>query len=62
MKGVYERSVTFSDVIDDQAKLELKDIVDFLRNPNMYILRGNILVGCLLMGPPGIGKTLLARE
>lgn len=61
LKGVYERSVTFSDVIDDQAKLELQDIVDFLRNPSMYVFRGNIPRGCLLMGPPGTGKTLLAR-
>lgn len=46
----------------DEAKEELAEIVDFLRNPNKFQkLGGQIPKGCLLIGPPGTGKTLLAR-
>ncbi|EFA81655.1 Putative FtsH protease [Heterostelium album PN500] len=54
---------TFDDVIGaDEAKSELQDLVDYLRNPNKYIDR-NIVIpkGILLVGPPGTGKTLLAK-
>jgi cell division protease FtsH len=53
----------FSDVAGvDEAKAELKEIVDFLKNPQKYQrLGGRIPKGVLLVGPPGTGKTLLAR-
>ncbi|MEM6339024.1 MAG: ATP-dependent zinc metalloprotease FtsH [Pseudomonadota bacterium] len=55
--------ITFSDVAGiDEAKEELSEIVDFLRNPGKFQkLGGQIPKGCLLIGPPGTGKTLLAK-
>lgn len=55
--------VTFEDVAGiEEAKEELVEIVDFLRDPPKYQrLGGKIPRGCLLVGPPGTGKTLLAR-
>ena len=55
--------VTFDDVAGiDEAKSELSEIVDFLRNPERYSrLGGRMPHGVLLFGPPGTGKTLLAR-
>jgi cell division protease FtsH len=55
--------VTFADVAGiDEAKQELTEVVDFLRNPDKYRrLGGRIPHGVLLSGPPGTGKTLLAR-
>ena len=46
----------------DGAKLELQEVVDFLKNPDKYTALGaKIPKGCLLVGPPGTGKTLLAK-
>ena len=58
-----EQQVTFNDVAGiDEAKSELTEIVDFLKNPDKYIrLGGRIPRGVLLSGQPGTGKTLLAR-
>src|SRR4051794_2106349 len=58
-----ETRVTFDDVAGiDEAKLELSEIVDFLKSPDKYRrLGGRIPRGVLLSGPPGTGKTLLAR-
>ena len=55
--------VTFADVAGvDEAKLELEEVVDFLRQPAKYQkLGGRIPKGVLLVGPPGTGKTLLAK-
>ncbi len=55
--------VTFEDVAGvDEAKDDLKEIVDFLRDPQKFQrLGGRIPKGVLLVGPPGTGKTLLAR-
>ena len=58
-----ETGVTFADVAGvDEAKEELQEIIDFLRQPQKYAaLGGRIPKGVLLVGPPGTGKTLLAR-
>lgn len=58
-----DTGVTFKDVAGvDEAKDELKEIVDFLRDPQGYgRLGGRMPKGVLLVGPPGTGKTLLAR-
>jgi cell division protease FtsH len=55
--------VSFADVAGvDEAEQELKEIVEFLKNPRKYTnLGGRIPKGVLLVGPPGTGKTLLAR-
>ena len=55
--------VTFNDVAGvDEAKLELEEVIDFLRQPAKYQkLGGRIPKGVLLVGPPGTGKTLLAK-
>lgn len=56
-------SITFADVAGlDEAKVEVMEIVDFLKNPKKYTsLGGKIPKGALLVGPPGTGKTLLAK-
>ncbi|MCA9300701.1 MAG: ATP-dependent metallopeptidase FtsH/Yme1/Tma family protein, partial [Phycisphaerales bacterium] len=58
-----QNKVTFDDISGvEEAKEELKEIIDFLREPKKYTrLGGRIPKGVLLMGPPGTGKTLLAR-
>jgi cell division protease FtsH len=58
-----DQRVTFNDVAGiDEAKAELTEIVDFLKNPDKYLkLGGRIPRGVLLSGAPGTGKTLLAR-
>ncbi len=56
-------SITFADVAGlEEAKVEVKEIVDFLKSPSKYTnLGGKIPKGALLVGPPGTGKTLLAK-
>ncbi|MDO5447505.1 MAG: ATP-dependent zinc metalloprotease FtsH, partial [Prevotellaceae bacterium] len=61
--GTNTMNVTFKDVAGQQeAKQEVQEIVDFLKNPKKYTdLGGKIPKGALLVGPPGTGKTLLAK-
>jgi AFG3 family protein len=56
-------NINFGDVAGlDEAKVEVMEIVDFLKNPKKYTaLGGKIPKGALLVGPPGTGKTLLAK-
>lgn len=56
-------NITFADVAGlEEAKIEVKEIVDFLKSPSKYTnLGGKIPKGALLVGPPGTGKTLLAK-
>lgn len=63
MISLNNSSVKFSDVAGmDEAKEELTEIVDFLKNPAKYSdLGGKIPKGALLIGPPGTGKTMIAK-
>lgn len=63
MLNPHEKKITFSDVSGVQeAKEELEEVVDFLKEPKKYTaLGGKIPKGVILVGPPGTGKTLLAR-
>ncbi|MEG2337965.1 MAG: ATP-dependent zinc metalloprotease FtsH [Clostridium sp.] len=58
-----KRKVTFKDVAGaDEEKVELQEVVDFLKHPKKYIeLGARIPKGVLLVGPPGTGKTLIAK-
>ncbi len=65
---IYDRetstNITFKDVAGlEEAKIEVMEVVDFLKNPEKYThLGGKIPRGVLLVGPPGTGKTLLAKS
>lgn len=62
-KGSHGSRITFADVAgQDEAKREVQEIVEFLKNPRKFtVLGGKIPKGALLVGPPGTGKTLLAK-
>ena len=63
MLSPHDKKITFGDVSGVQeAKEELEEVVDFLKDPKKYtVLGGKIPKGVILVGPPGTGKTLLAR-
>ena len=63
MLSPHEKKITFNDVSGvEEAKEELAEVVDFLKEPKKYTaLGGKIPKGIILVGPPGTGKTLLAR-
>nr|WP_198296013.1 ATP-dependent zinc metalloprotease FtsH [Bacteriovorax sp. Seq25_V] len=63
MLSPHDKKVTFADVSGvEEAKEELAEVVDFLKDPKKYTsLGGKIPKGVILVGPPGTGKTLLAR-
>ena len=63
MMNEVKGKVTFNDVAGvEEAKEEVEEVVEFLRDPRKFSrLGGKIPRGCLLVGPPGTGKTLLAR-
>ena len=62
MMNELKGKITFNDVAGvEEAKEEVEEIVEFLKDPKNFRLGGKIPRGALLVGPPGTGKTLLAR-